>query len=237
MKQTRKAFSLVELLVVIAVIAILTALLLPALGRARERAKRIGCLNNLKQMSLGSHMFAEDDTQGGYSKVSNFVDDDLNWLYPGYVPNLRSYVCPSTQNFVRTNLVSGKLVDLLDNAPSKYLAGHSYEVFGFFRGIEPKPRKTQSSVLTYQKKKAAFGLAGFIAGPAEVWIILDADEHTAALGAKENYPDPIDNHGAEGANVAFVDGHAEWIKSREYVFRYELSEDAGRTQINPIVGP
>lgn len=170
-------------------------------------------------------------------KTANFFEDDLNWLYPAYVPNLRSYICPSTRNYVRTNVFAGKVVDLLDNAISKELDGHSYEVFGFFRGIEPKPRKTQASVLTYGKKKAAFGLTGIVAGPANVWIILDADEHTAGPGAIENYPDSLDNHGASGANVAFVDSHAEWIKCREYVYRYELSEDAGRTKISPIIGP
>jgi prepilin-type N-terminal cleavage/methylation domain-containing protein/prepilin-type processing-associated H-X9-DG protein len=235
--ENHKGFTLIELLVVIAVIAILAALLLPSLSRAKERVRRIGCLNNLKQMSLGSLMHAEDDAHGAYADTANFFDDDLNWLYPRYVPNLRTYICPGTRNFIRTNTVAGKVVDLLDNALNKELDGHSYEIFGFFRGTEPRRRKTQSSVPTYGKKKAAFGLTGTVAGPANVWIILDADESSAGPGAIENYPDRLDNHGAEGANVAFADGHVEWIQSREYVYRYELSEDAGRTKISPISGP
>src|SRR6185437_9467344 len=103
------AFTLIELLVVIAIIGLLAGLLLPALSRSKISAQKVYCGQNLRQMELGSQMYSHDDQQGGLTgsrKIngqSQMADDDLNWLYPAYLPNFKSFICPSTRNHIRTN--------------------------------------------------------------------------------------------------------------------------------------
>src|SRR5690242_2570147 len=79
----RSAFTLVELLVVIAVIGIVAAFLLPALAQAKERAKAVVCLNNTKQLALAGVMYAgdhEDRLPYNLGLTGSSFRTDLNWV-------------------------------------------------------------------------------------------------------------------------------------------------------------
>ena len=227
-----QAFTLIELLVVIAIIAILAAMLLPALAKAKDRAKRINCLSNNRQLGLGSQMYAADfnghlviDTRGAPPNTWINGKDDLAWLYPVYVPNVKAFVCPGTVNNVRTNLIndaySGQkvLVDLLDNAPNgaKGTNGHSYEILGEVRVVN---KVTQSFCQNYTLQYHPT-LKGMKPGPSRFWLLHDSDD----LGNNNKWDEP-DNHGIIGGNVMYCDGHATWVPQKRHSEEWMITRDA-----------
>jgi len=197
----RHGFTLIELLVVIAIIAILAAILFPVFAKAREKARQTSCLSNVKQISLGMIMYAQDYDEmmvRDAVAVFDFAAPDgtpihvvpssaMLWMYLTYpyVKNVQVYSCPSYSD---------------DWSATYYDGGCGYGKNTYVSDVP----------------------MAMIDEPAQTVLVLDSDYYLAdwdvkadadypGSAANDNATPPRDGHNG-GANFGFCDGHGKWLK-------------------------
>jgi prepilin-type N-terminal cleavage/methylation domain-containing protein/prepilin-type processing-associated H-X9-DG protein len=212
-EQLAVAFTLVELLVVMVIIAILAGLLLPTLGRAKDSAQRIACANNLRQLRLALGLFTTDN-RGRLPPRNTLTDCWPTQLQPQYV-DLKVLRCAKDSKAVNAEAVTNASPD---TAPRSYLMnGFQDALLDAFGGTAPAKGIPMpallESVIAHPTDTILFGEKA--ASSPRFYLILDRD-------ASRYLPDLEESrHGGTGilssksgsANYAFGDGSVRALRN------------------------
>jgi prepilin-type N-terminal cleavage/methylation domain-containing protein/prepilin-type processing-associated H-X9-DG protein len=216
----QKAFTLIELLVVIAIIAILAAILFPVFAQAREKARQISCLSNLKQVGLGLMQYYQDydeqlvpwQNNSGTPSANGTVDSQgfiTSWdrLIQPYVKNNMVTGCPSDLSFQAGAFPNGAPVAERSTSMPGSMGGNWCLNAGV--PVEP-PRlaaipQPASTIYLTERDNCAAGGTGTPADARPIWgwcSVNDAESETAWRHSS-------------GGNFLFADTHAKYVHYTE----------------------
>jgi prepilin-type N-terminal cleavage/methylation domain-containing protein len=220
------AFTLIELLVVIAILIMLVSMVYSPCVKSKNQTQRFRCLNNLKQISLGIHLYLEDQLNNSPGNTNVARSPFLNWteyrkLIGDYVgvktapsPEDRLFACPADTFFYdRSGSRRGLVHEPLHNQTNQVFTSYAYNA-----GMVTTRRTTNADGTITPGTTNFYGIAGMrmesIAHPARTVLIAEAPAYAPYSWHQPKKPLSIENSKFNDSKnvVGFVDGHVSYIK-------------------------
>ena len=218
--QDRNFFTLIELLIVIAILAILVSILMPALGSARAKARNLGCMNAMKALGTAGIMYANTNNEAW---VPFNGGGDLTWYqHPEFSQNLGFRTYPSTGNwalnFVRSNALCPESTRPLSEGDAWVGQGWqrlSVTYADEYLNGEQLPGRTDDTGRYYRlnKIRSASRKIAFTettnAGRNTMWKMSPENFRTTGNDSGSDWYSAWRHNNLQSMNVTFFDGHVE----------------------------
>lgn len=207
----RRGFTLIEILIVIAIIALLAAILFPVFARARENARRASCLTNLKQIALANQQYI-DDYDGVTMRWRRGTNGrSMPELLEPYVKNNQIFTCPSISQITDAGRRRG--FGYAVNVAALASNGNASGPIGCNVALTDPPAAcdlaASSRQLQLNATRTMLCLDTRTTGTAEDW--LDAGYYTQRIPESETTSRAVSDRHLDGTNIAYYDGHVKWV--------------------------
>jgi prepilin-type N-terminal cleavage/methylation domain-containing protein/prepilin-type processing-associated H-X9-DG protein len=256
-RHTRAAFTLIEILVVIAIISVLAALLFPVFARARENARRARCQSNLKQIGLGFSQYVQDHDgryPGGAYRIPSYKPIGWAQVIHPYTKSFQILQCPSERTpqnpYINAGGSTGAKTDFYyDFTDYSYNSnfigyGTSNPVgSGINTGIPLRDSELAGPAVTIlfndssNWRQDSYGYTPSYEGSYDFGGY-DSDGLWTSFDFDSDPPRAFERH-LDGANYAYADGHVKWLKhtriSRGAAGLYPLSSGYCQPYPDPAV--
>ena len=228
-RANKTGFTLIELLVVVSIIALLIAILMPALGAAREASRTAVCLSNTKQMALATVAYATENDMDlptvGFSHGSAVHAEQGSWFFllEPYVDGKLLYRCPSDESEAWNVADSNGRLRRVSYASSYMLTGFIAGKYESYNNLDRLPRP---SLTVFSGELAEESVSGFATADhvhPETWFAAPATLDNIIREQLE-----VEQHHGK-SNFVYLDGHAETLTRTD---TFDL--DPGSTAANPI---
>jgi prepilin-type processing-associated H-X9-DG protein/prepilin-type N-terminal cleavage/methylation domain-containing protein len=200
-KRQTAAFTLIEILIVLAIIGILAAILLPVLGNVREGARRATCSSNLKQIGLAARLYM-NDSNSIYPNVPPVLDCGwANLIFP-YLKAPSVFTCPNDQS---QRFEAGCRADLSSDEQRQRNGSYDYNILraGTRQFIGESQVGRPSAVALYYEGSGYHGTQ-------DTTTLSTWENHITNLTEGDN---GVPRRHPGGLNVCFADGHVKWLST------------------------